>query len=593
MKKLITILLLVVAGVSIKAQSSDYDFQAGVLLYKITEPGQEVEVVEDVNSCNIYMGDIVIPDSVFPDGIYYKVTSLGEGVFALANLNSISIPKAVRSIGFRCFYGATVNTKFALPDSLRTIGEDAFLFLGGVERIFISAIIDSIGFRAFSSMSDLKTLEVDSTNEHFSSFDGALYNKSRTSLICVPAGKTDVFTIPVGVTTVEDIAFEWGKCQKVIIPNTVTTLKDGAFWGCERLGEVHIPASVTTIEGGIFAGCKSLYNLTIDSLNQNYVVIDRVIYSSNMDTLVSHHLAKDDITITTKVIAPYALSVTKSLRSVVLDGVETVQYGAFNLSNLSSITLPQTLKTIDGFALAGCHRISSLVIPNSVTKLGPEVFYGCTITSVVMSDSVKVIPYGAFMYCQLLENYAGGASVERIEDYAFNYCERLAGEIVFPETLKYIGNRAFEMTGINSVVFTGIIDTIGAFNFALNMRTLVLVNPTPPFTYHRIANNIFKTIIPCGATEAYMADPNWSSYSYTEDCDGVEEGVESNVKVTSHYRSIEVLNAEGCHVAIYDIMGRCIVNEPANGFTHRHYSVPAAGVYVVRVNDKGYKVVVR
>ncbi|MBR7167997.1 MAG: T9SS type A sorting domain-containing protein, partial [Bacteroidales bacterium] len=97
----------------------------------------------------------------------------------------------------------------------------------------------------------------------------------------------------------------------------------------------------------------------------------------------------------------------------------------------------------------------------------------------------------------------------------------------------------------------------------------------------------------CGATEAYMADPNWSSYSYTEDCDGVEEGVESNVKVTSHYRSIEVLNAEGCHVAIYDAMGRCHISEGATGQNIRHYSLPTAGVHVVRVNDRGYKVVVR
>jgi len=593
MKKLITLLLLVVAGVSIKAQSSDYDFQAGVLFYKITVPGQEVAVVKDPNSCNIYSGDINIPDSVFHDGVYYKVTSLGENIFRLAGINSISIPKAVRSIGSLCFYGATINTKLALPDSLRTIGENAFSFFGGIERIFIPALVDSIGKRAFSSMPDLNILEVDSTNEHYSSFEGALYNKSMTSLLCVPAGKTDVFTIPVGVTTVEELAFEWGKCQKVVIPNTVTTLKDGAFWCCERLGEVQIPASVTTIEGGIFAKCKSLYNLTIDSLNENYVMIGGAIYSSNMDTLVSHHLAKDDITINAKIIAPNAFAGTNSLRSVVLDSVETIQYGAFQMSKLTNITLPQTLKTIDEVALAGCHRISSLVIPNSVTKLGNSVFEGCTFTSVVMSDSVKVIPYRAFMYCQLLKTYTGGASVERIEDYAFNNCERLAGEIVFPETLKYIGNRVFELTGINSVVFTGIIDTIGDFNFALNMRTLVLVNPTPPFTYHRIANSIFKTIIPCGATEAYMADPNWSSYSYTEDCDGVEENPMAAVKVTAGYRSVEVLNAEGYSVAIYDVMGRCHASEGATGQNIRHYSLPTAGIYVVRVNDRGYKVVVR
>ena len=46
-------------------------------------------------------------------------------------------------------------------------------------------------------------------------------------------------------------------------------------------------------------------------------------------------------------------------------------------------------------------------------------------------------------------------------------------------------------------------------------------------------------------------------------------------------------------VAIYDIMGRCHISEGATGQNIRHYSLPTAGVYVVRVNDKGYKVVVR
>ena len=595
MKRLITLLLLTVVSVTVKAQSSDYDFQAGVLFYKITEPGKEVAVVKDPNSCIIYSGDIRIPDSVFHDGVYYKVTSLGENIFILASLNYISIPQAVRSIGAYCFYGATVDTKFDLPDSLRTIGENAFLFLGGIDRITIPALVDNIGERAFSSMPDLQTLEVDSTNEHYSSFDGALYNKDRTSLLCAPAGKMGVFTIPVGVTTVGKLAFEYCKYHEVVIPNTVTVLKDAAFWGSEYLAILHIPASVTFIDGGIFAGCKSLYNLTIDSLNQNYVIIDRAIYSSNRDTLVSHHLAKDDIVVGCKVVGANAFATTSLLRSVEFsEGVESIQYGVFQMSKLRSVTLPQTLKTIGEYAFGGCHSITNMTIPNSVTELGREVFAGCSLSSVVMSDSVKVIPYGAFRNCSVLESYIGGSSVERIEDYAFNHCESMANEIVFPETLKYIGNRAFEMTGINSVVFTGIIDTIGAFNFALNMRTLVLVNPTPPYTYNtKVANSIFKTIIPCGATEAYMADPNWSSYSYTEDCDGVEENPMAAVKVTAGYRSIEVLNAEGYPVAIYDIMGRCHVSEGATGQNIRHYSLPTAGMYVVRVNDRGYKVVVR
>ena len=165
--------------------------------------------------------------------------------------------------------------------------------------------------------------------------------------------------------------------------------------------------------------------------------------------------------------------------------------------------------------------------------------------------------------------------------------------MVFPETLRVIEELVFYDAPINSLEFTGVIDTIGRQNFG-NLSNLVLVNPTPPYTYNtKVANSIFKTIIPCGATEAYMADPNWSSYSYTEDCDGVEENPMAAVKVTAGYRSIEVLNAEGYSVAIYDVMGRCHISEGATGQNIRHYSLPTAGMYVVRVNDRGYKVVVR
>ena len=224
-------------------------------------------------------------------------------------------------------------------------------------------------------------------------------------------------------------------------------------------------------------------------------------------------------------------------------------------------------------------------------SLGGHVFSASGLETVVMSDSVKVIPYGAFQYCQRLRSYTGGSSVERIGEYAFSVCGSFAKNLVFPSTLKVIENMAFLSTNIQTVEFTGIIDTIGYSNFG-DIRKFILINPTPPYSIKAL-NSCDSIIIPCGATEAYMSNHSWDRYSYIEDCDGVEETPQAAVKVTAGYRSIEVLNAEGYSVAIYDVMGRCIVNEPANGLTHRHYSVPAAGVYVVRVNDRGYKVVVR
>jgi hypothetical protein len=208
-----------------------------------------------------------------------------------------------------------------------------------------------------------------------------------------------------------------------------------------------------------------------------------------------------------------------------------------------------------------------------------------------MSDSIKIIPAMSFYGCSRLESYSGGASVERIGEAAFTFTK--IKSMVFPETLRVIEELVFYDAPINSLDFTGVIDTIGRGNFG-DLTSLVLVNPTPPYTYNtKVANSISQTIIPCGATEAYMSDPNWNSYTYVEDCDGIEESEESNVRVVAKSRSIEVLNAEGCSVAIYDAVGRCHASEGATGQNIRHYSLPTAGMYVVRVDDKGYKVVVR
>ena len=223
--------------------------------------------------------------------------------------------------------------------------------------------------------------------------------------------------------------------------------------------------------------------------------------------------------------------------------------------------------------------------------LGGHVFSASGLETVVMSDSVKVIPYRAFQYCQRLRSYTGGSSVERIGEYAFSVCGSFAKNLVFPSTLKVIENMAFLSTNIQTVEFTGIIDTIGYSNFG-DIRKFILINPTPPYSIKAL-NSCDSIIIPCGATEAYMSNHSWDRYSYIEDCDGVEENPMAAVKVTAGYHSIEVLNAEGCSVAIYDVMGRCHASEGATGQNIRHYSLPTAGMYVVRVNDRGYKVVVR
>ena len=594
MKRSIILLLLTAVGLSIKAQETV--FSVGNLYYRIIMPN-EVEVVLNPDGCTYYRGDIVVPDSVQYNGVYYKVTSLGNYAFNSSRLNTLSLPNGIRSIGEYCFYFSHISGHLELPDSLRVIKQYAFSSNNTLSSINIPPLVDSIGFRAFSPMQGLHNIVVDSANEHYCSYNGVLYSKDMTTLLCCPSGKTgEVFTIPNGVTYISDLAIELCGFTSVEIPNTVTTIKNAAFSESERLTSIHIPASVTHLEGGIFRGCKRLNNLTIDSLNTSYKLVDGALYSINMDTILSHHLASDTVILpqSVKVIGMETFSFTTNLKTVILpQGVEHIQEGGFYACGLRAITLPESLKSIGEWGFKSCEYLSSIKIPNSVTYLGEGVFSETGLTSVVMSDSVKVIPSSAFEFCTSLRTYAGGSSVEKIESLAFLYCVSLPTTIQFPASLKVLQSYAFERVGIRETEFTGVVDTIGMSNFS-DLRKLILHNQVPPFTYNTpISGNDLQVIIPCGATEAYMANPNWSSYSYTEDCDGVEENPMSAVKVTAGYRSIEVLNAEGYPVAIYDIMGRCHASEGATGQNIRHYSLPTAGVYVVRVNDRGYKVIVR
>ena len=359
---------------------------------------------------------------------------------------------------------------------------------------------------------------------------------------------------------------------------------------------MHIPASVSHLGGGLFKGCHNLKTITIDSLNQYYKVVDTAVYSINMDTLISHHLASGNVEVRSgvKVVAEDAFSLCKARNVELPEGLIEIKDRAFaDVLTLRSVTFPQTLKKIGMYSFLYCERLETIDIPNSVTLLGNCAFEGCySLHTVRMSDSIKVIPTMLFYACLSLRTYTGGNSVERINFNAFGSTDLSNKKIVFPPTIRYIEEKAFNECVNIQAKFTGVVDTLEEDIFG-SLSSLVLKNTVPPYAPKAIAGSISQIIIPCGATEAYLADPNWSSYSYTEDCDGVEENLMDAVKVTAGYRSIEVLNAEGYPVAIYDIMGRCHVSEGATGQNIRHYSLPTAGMYVVRVNDRGYKVVVR
>jgi len=171
---------------------------------------------------------------------------IGDRAFLQCNsLTNIIIPDSVTSIGYGAFAGCTSLSSITMPNSITNIGISAFEGCN-FTSITLPAGVTSIGGGAFSFCAKLIEINVDSANTAYIAENGVLYNKDKTALVAYPGGKTGVFTIPDGVTSIEDKAFLQCSISSVIIPNSVASIGIFAFSNCTNLtsvtfqGQIHL-----------------------------------------------------------------------------------------------------------------------------------------------------------------------------------------------------------------------------------------------------------------------------------------------------------------------------------------------------------------
>ena len=170
---------------------------------------------------NEYSGEIVILESVEHEGATYRVTSIGDEAFSgCSGLTSVTIPNSVTSIEDEAFSGCSGLTSVTIPNSVTKIERAAFEYCSGLTSVHISdmAAWCNINF-AYSSSNPLF-------------YAHHLY---------------------VNGEEVKDL----------VIPNSVTSIGESAFYGCSGLTSVIIPNSVTSIGGYAFSGCSGLTSVTI------------------------------------------------------------------------------------------------------------------------------------------------------------------------------------------------------------------------------------------------------------------------------------------------------------------------------------------
>ena len=197
---------------------------------------------------------VTIPDSVtsIGDSAFYRctgltsvtipdsVTSIGARAFeSCAGLTSVTIGNGVMSIGKQAFFNCNGLTSITIPNSVTSIGYGAFYRCTGLTSVTIGNGVTSIGEKAFYSCTGLTSITVDVNNPNYSSDEyGVLFNKDKTELIQYPIGN---------------------ERTEYIVPDSVTSIVDDAFYNCTNLATASVPSSCTVGTSSFPSTCTVTY----------------------------------------------------------------------------------------------------------------------------------------------------------------------------------------------------------------------------------------------------------------------------------------------------------------------------------------------
>ncbi len=460
-----------------------------------------------------------------------------------SNIKNIIITDGVTSIGDYAFSSCTGLTSVNIGNGVTSIGERAFSYCTGLTSIEIPDSVTSIGEDAFFSCSSLENIVVGEANTRYHSNGNCLIETKSKTLIF--GCKNSIISDDGSVTSIGEYAFYYCTgLTSIEIPNSVTSIGEGAFSDCTGLISVTIGNGLTSIGEDAFNYCSSLEIIVVGEANTRYHSKGNCLIETANNTLIlgcKKSVIPNDGSVTS--IGSSAFAHCTGLTSITIPyGITSIgEYAFYYCTGLTSIEIPNGVTSIGEFAFNSCRGLTNISIPNSITNIGLCAFHDCSgltynekdsvkylgnpntpyivaveadksITNIVLPETIKVIYYDAFYWCEGLTNIiipnsvtsigedafrnctgltniTIGNGVTSIGDHAFEYCKGLTN-ITIPDSVTNIGDYAFSYcTGLTNISIPNSITNIGfgAFNYCSGLTynekdsVKYLGNPNTPY----------------------------------------------------------------------------------------------------------------
>ena len=234
--------------------------------YSIDEQGHTVEgddyVVTGIGY-SVFKDEIGIGEIVLPD----TIKTIGNEAFS-GFWGKINLPTSLESIGDKAFYNTSITT-INLP-SVKSIGNEAFAS-SGLEEANFSSSFESLGEDVFADCFYFSQINIDGNNPNYSSDQGVLYNKDKTELLIYPRNKQDTsFQVPQTVTKICERAFKYNSyLQSIVLSDQgLLSIENDAFYNCSALTSIKIPTTCSSIGDFAFYGCRELTKVDSENISQ-------------------------------------------------------------------------------------------------------------------------------------------------------------------------------------------------------------------------------------------------------------------------------------------------------------------------------------